>query len=310
MFDCKRCGLDFKQKINLVTHLNRKKICMPIYLDVLPCELMKELNKKDGLECSECKRVYKNQNSLRTHRCKAVQMINNEESSKKEFKTVEKLEIELKEVKEALMKLLNKPIPATTINNIDNSTTNNITNNTLNVQLNCFMDTSGKPIEYLLNSDNLKDKILSWINSKNGLLEYIDEKFYNPEHPENMLIKKGTNDESIKLHISGKWKQLNNIKASDLILTNVGNDFMVYMDTIKENEDDYNKNKKVLKKFENDVMKPLEWGVELSEDSSNMITKTIVKNDKGEYIYLEDEVENDKKLEMTNRVVLHVHNKN
>ena len=63
------------------------------------------------------------------------------------------------------------------------------------------MDTSSKPIEYLLNSENIKSKILNWVKSKKGLLEYIDEKFYNPEHPENMLIKKGTNDENIKLII-------------------------------------------------------------------------------------------------------------
>ena len=81
------------------------------------------------------------------------------------------------------------------------------------------------------------------------------------------------------------------------------------MDTIKENEEDYIKNKKVLKKFENDIMKPLDWGIEVSEDSSNMITKTIVKNEEGEYVYLEDEAEKDKKLEMTTNVINHIHSK-
>ena len=305
MFVCKRCGMDFKEKRILVPHLKRKIMCMPIENDILPQKLLEELNKKDGLECNKCKRVYKNENSLRSHKCSAKNISNDIEELKKELKKQLK---ETKEVKESLKKLLDRPITSnTTINN--NTTNNNTINNNLNVTLNCLMDTSSKPIEYLLNSENIKSKILNWVKSKKGLLEYIDEKFYNPEHPENMLIKKGTNDENIKLHISGKWKQLNNIKASDLILTNVGNDFMIYMDTIKENEEDYTKNKKVLKKFENDIMKPLDWGIEVSEDSSNMITKTIVKNEEGEYVYLEDEAEKDKKLEMTTNVINHIHSK-
>ncbi len=299
LFECERCGLDFKEKKHLIQHLKKKEECLPLFLDTNRQEIIDSLKQKKGLMCEKCKKNYSSKYYLEKHKCL---------SKNGQIKSVEKLEIELKEVKDVLKKLLDKPQVPTTVN-IDNSTTNNITNNTVNVQLNCFMDTTGKPIEYLLNSENLKEKILSWINSKTGLLEYIDEKFYNPQHPENQMIKKGNNNESIKLHISGKWKQLNNIKASDLILTNVGNDFMVYMDNIKENEEEYKNNKKILRKFESEVMKPLEWGIELSEDSNNIITKTIVKNDKGEYVYLEDELEIDKKLELTKDLITFIHNK-
>lgn len=300
LFECERCGLVFKEKKHLIQHLKKKEECPPIFIYTNRDEIINSLKQKKGLKCEKCDKNYSTKYYLEKHKCS---------SKKVEIKCIEKLEIELKGVKNALKKLLDKPQPSTIINNIDNSTTNNITNNTLNLQLNCFMDTTGKPIEYLLNSDNIKQKILNWVKSKNGLLEYIDEKFYNSEHPENQMIKKGKNDESIQLHISGKWKQLNNIKASDLILTNVGNDFMVYLDTIKEDEGEYKDNRKSLKKFENDVMKPLEWGIEVSEDSSNMITKTIIKNEQGEYVYLEDELENHKKLEMTNKVICHIRNK-
>ena len=269
---------------------------MPIESDLTQTELLKELNEKEGLPCSKCQKKYKNTECLRKHRCKAINSINDLEGLKKE------LEAKINVLNSKIEVLEKKPT------SITNNNTNHITNN-LNVTLNCFMDTSGKPIEYLLNSENLKEQIMNWMKSKKGLFKYIDEKFYNPEHPENMMIKKGINGETIKLHISGKWKQMENIKASDLILTNVGNDFMFYMDTIKENEEEYKENIKILKKFENEVMKPLEWGIEISEDNENIITKTIIKNDKGEYVYLEDEIEKDKKLEMRNKVVKHVHEK-
>ena len=297
---CKRCGIDFSEKRILLKHLNRVNPCIPIELDISVKELLDEINKKDGIICINCKKIYKTEKTLKHHKC-ASKKINPEiEELKKELK---KQLRETKEVKETLKKLLDKPINTTNIHN------NNTINNNLNVTLNCFMDTSGKPVEYLLNSENLKEKILNWMKSKKGLFKYIDEKFYNPEHPENMLIKRGDNGETIKLHISGKWKQMENMKASDLILTNVGNDFMLYMDTMKENEEEYKENIKILKKFENEIMKPLEWGLEISEDNENLITKTIVKNKDGEYVYLEEEIEKDKKLELTNDVIIHIHSK-
>lgn len=303
-FECKRCGIDFSEKRILLKHLNRVNPCLPIKSNINAKEQLDEISNKVGIKCLNCKKIYKNDRTLKNHKCSAKTISGDIEELRKELK---KQLNETKEVKETLKKLLDRPVSNNTT--IHNTTNNNTINNNLNVTLNCFMDTSGKPIEYLLNSDNIKEKILNWIKSKKGLLEYIDEKFYNPEHPENMIIKKGDNGENIKLHISGKWKQLNNIKASDLILTNVGNDFMIYMDTIKDTKEDYKTNKKIIKKFENEVMKPLDWGIDVSEDSSNPITKTIVKNEVGEYVYLEDELENDKKLQMTKNVINHIHSK-
>ena len=68
------------------------------------------------------------------------------------------------------------------------------------------------------------------MKSKNGILDYILEKFNNKDHPENKMIKSGQNKESIELHVAGKWRKYDNNKGSDMILTNVGNDFDVYLD--------------------------------------------------------------------------------
>ena len=321
MLSCKRCELEFKLKSDLIRHLNRKRICMAIGGDILRIELLKELNEKGDkkVECSKCNNIYKNKESLRRHKCKEVD--SKEVDSKKDIEGLKRelinryelVEKEIEILKNEMKELRDRPSNITNITNNDNSKriNKNIDNSKyINVTVNCLMDTSGKAIEYLLNSENIKERILKWVNSKRGLLEYIDEKFYNAEHPENKMIKRGKDSDSIELHISGRWKKLENIKASDLILTNVGNDFMSYIDIAKGNEEVYKENREVLKKFENEVMKPLEWGIEISEDSNNMVTKTIIKNEKGEYIYKEDELENDKKVEMRRKVVSYIHNKN
>ena len=116
-------------------------------------------------------------NSLRSHRCKP-KMTNNE---------INDIKQEVIEVKSLLKEIINKP---TTIQNNTINQSNNTYNN-LNVNLNCLMDCSGKPIEYLLNDEKITEIVYSWMKTKTGLLDYIDEKFYNPAHPENHLIKKG-----------------------------------------------------------------------------------------------------------------------
>lgn len=308
MFVCKRCLVEFKQKSNLINHLNRKNICMAIESDILPSELIKELNDKgeDKVECSKCNNIYKNKNSLRMHKCKAVNSINDLDTLKKELE--EKFEARLEIVKNELRKELeNKPTNIT--NNTDNSKhiTNNINNNNVNVTLNCLMDCSGKSIGYLLKREDIIKKVLGWIRSKDGFLDYINEKFNNPEHPENQIIKKGKNDGVIKIYVRGKWTEYENFKAGDLILTNVGNDFMTLIEFVKDDEDEYKNNRKVLKKFEEDIMRPLEWGIEISEDGEKLVTKTLIKNEKGEILYLEDEKDNDKKIELINRTIKHVY---
>jgi hypothetical protein len=114
------------------------------------------------------------------------------------------------------------------------------------------------------------------MKSKHGILNYIDEKFYNKEHPENRMIKIGDDRDSIELHISGRWKRYENGRAIDYVLFHIGNDFNIFMEILRDeesdkpsfsasgrrpDEEDYEKNKKLIKVFQNNVMVPLEWGL-------------------------------------------------
>ena len=309
---CIRCGLYFAERKHLKQHLKKKNICMAIEMDVDRIVQLEELSKKEGITCEKCNGIYKNEDSLRKHLSRyhlkksdqSNKIIDEETVTKKELK--ELYDKQVSDLKDIIQELLKNP--QSVINN-DNSTNTNNTNNTVNITLNCFMDTTGKPIEYLLNQDDIKERILKWMKSKNGILDYILEKFNNKDHPENKMIKSGQNKESIELHVAGKWRKYDNNKGSDMILTNVGNDFDVYLEILKEEFEEYQKNKKIIKEFEKEVIKPLEWGTDISEDSNKLNEKQMIKNEKGEVVFEEDEIEREKRDKIQTKVINVIHEK-
>lgn len=293
-YSCERCGLFFKEKRILLGHLKRKSGCIALESDIEAEKLIEKIKSKEGIECDKCNRRYKNKNSLRVHKCKSKKNIDEDTVTKKEL-----LEI----IKEMLKN------PQSVVNNDNSIKNDNSTNNTVNITLNCFMDTTGKPIEYLLNEDDIKERILKWMKTKNGILDYILEKFNNKDHPENKMIKSGENKESIELHVAGKWRKYDNNKGSDLILINVGNDFDVYLEILKEEFEEYTKNKKVIKEFEKDVMTPLQWGADISEDSNKLNEMQMIKNENGEYVFENEEEELMKRDKIKTGVIKVIHEK-
>jgi hypothetical protein len=68
-FVCERCDVDYGNKKGLIQHLQKKKPCLTINKNIEPEKLIEKLNIKEGLECNLCHRIYKNNSSLRTHKC-------------------------------------------------------------------------------------------------------------------------------------------------------------------------------------------------------------------------------------------------
>jgi hypothetical protein len=274
-YNCKRCNLDFDQKIHLIKHLKRKNICMAIESEKSQEELLEELNKKQGIECTDCKRVYKNENSLRAHKCKVIKNVNNEEIEK------------LKKMFDAKIKELEKKIETNQPINITNNITNNIDNSTTNniVVINSINKAGSDPIKYLL--EQSAESILKWFNGMDGLLAYLEEKFFNEEHPENKMIRM-VDINIIELHFSGGWNRFEKKNGMGWILTNVGNDYGEMLDTLKYKYEE-NKNKKSekkLKSFEKDIIKPLEWGYDVN--SNEEVTKTMTQLEDGTTVFKED----------------------
>ena len=81
-YDCERCGLDFKTKQILIKHLKRKNICLPLLNDIDPIFQIQILSKKDGINCSDCNGIFKNEESLRNHR---IRMHEKKEINLEEF---------------------------------------------------------------------------------------------------------------------------------------------------------------------------------------------------------------------------------
>ena len=215
---CKRCCVEFDEKRQLIQHLRRKNVCIGIESTKTQEELVEELNKKEGVECEKCERLYKNEESLRKHICKGV---------KDEKKVINQV--------------------ANTINNDnsknnDNSTTNNNTQNTnsyntVNIKLNCIKTPSMEAIQYLFDREDSMELFINCAKSIKGIKKYIDAKYYDKEHPENMMIKKGESSDIMYLH-EAKWKKYDSLKGADILLISTGIDIQYYMGMLFETDEE------------------------------------------------------------------------
>jgi hypothetical protein len=274
MYTCKRCGIYFEQKGTLRNHLKRKMMCMAIESEISPAELLDELEIIKGIECKDCKKTYKNAESLRKHKCKIVKSVDNNEIEK------------LKKMFDAKIKELEKKIETNQPTNITNNITNNnsITNNI--VVINCIDHPSNQPIQYLLDKPDITEFIMGLISRGiDGLLGFIEEKFFNDEHPENNMIRISEDKKKLELHMRSGWRSFEKKNGIGWILMNVGNDFGVFFEILKE-LDDYKKLVKGLKRFEKDIIKPLEWGYDIN--SNEEVTKTMTQLEDGTTVFKED----------------------
>jgi len=295
-YNCERCGFDFLDKQRLKQHLKKKILCMALEQDIDPKYQLEKLTTKQGIECDSCNKIYKNEDSLRKHKKrehdKKKENSENKFTKKDIIEIVKSMKNEETITKTDLLELVKEVIKIPHTTNIDNSIKNiDYSNKTINVTINSLYDVSTKPINYLLEEKNITQRILRLIKKDiYGILEYVEEKFFNDSHPENKMIRMSEDRTMIELHINGEWKSFEHIKSADLILSNVGNDYGTFLELIKE-LDDYHKLKKVLKDFEKNIMNPLEWGYEISEDTKREVTKQIIKKDNGKIIFEEDEIE-------------------
>jgi hypothetical protein len=283
---CKRCCVDFREKKGLVKHLKRKVMCVSIASEELPEVLLEELNKKEGVNCEGCGGVYKNVDSLRVHRtsCKGVKD-------------------KVKEEKEVIS-VVNQEA-TNIINNNGNSTTNNNTQNTnsyntVNIKLNCIKTPRAEAIQYLFDREDSMELFINCAKSIKGIKKYIDAKYYDKEHPENMMIRKGESSDIMYLH-EAKWKKYDSLKGADILLLSTGIDIEYYMGMLFETyEDKYGIVKSRLQKMNSVILDYLQVNYpdsldEISEEGEK--TKQLVKTEMGYYWKDVKEIERDERYE-------------
>ena len=112
------------------------------------------------------------------------------------------------------------------------------------------------------------------VTDKNGLLKYMDEKYYNKERPENRGIKKVDN-ENIELHMKGRWNKYDNRTALENIIDSLRIDWDTIIGRMRDDYwDEYDSNKKEMVVFKREVSDPLEMEVDITDDEEEMKEKT------------------------------------
>ena len=223
---CERCGMDFKTKKNLMRHLEKEVECVNLFSDITRKELIDNMHKKIGIACEKCNKIYKNAETVRRHKC-------NKDISNIKFEDLQRQVLQLQE--DILNIRSTAQINGTAqINNtlIDNSITNNIT-----VNINSLKSPSVQQIQHLLDREDTTELFMNCLKSIDGIKKYINTKYYDPNHPENQMIRKSDNQNELELY-EDKWKKYNNMDASDLILINIGNDLTHYLDSLLENDEE------------------------------------------------------------------------
>jgi RNase H-fold protein (predicted Holliday junction resolvase) len=272
---------------------------MPIDSDISPLELIEENTNKKEVQCDKCERFYKNINTLNAHKCTS-KLNPTEKSLRAELeKRIKDLQSEFHE---KIQEVINqKSIESNTINNtnntqniktIDNSnhhnTQNNITQNNNVIIINDIKDVLDTAIQYIVKDPNFVDKVLNWVSDKNGMLKYMDEKFYNSDHPENQMIRRLDKDH-MELHTLGRWIKYDNAKAVELIIRNLGLDWSTLIVILKyDYSDDYDNNKQDILDFKRNISDPLDMGIDITddEDDTKEQTKQLEQID-GKYVWMD-----------------------
>lgn len=105
-FCCKRCGYVASQKINLKNHLMKKTACPTSIGTFDREELIKELEKKQGIHCPHCNMSFNNYTSKYRH-VEKCPMINENERKTEDQKTFELLSSKVAQLESELQAIKN-----------------------------------------------------------------------------------------------------------------------------------------------------------------------------------------------------------
>jgi hypothetical protein len=320
-FGCERCDASFSEKGYLIKHLKRKVACICINSERDRNEILTELTRKTGLICDSCNKSYTNNFTLKRHQesCKA-DLTQTEKSLRVELeKRIKDLQSEFQE---KIQEVINQKSIETTQNiktidnsnhhNTHNTNTQNITQNNNVIIINDIKDVLDTAIQYIVKDPNFVDKVLNWVSDKNGMLKYMDEKFYNSDHPENQMIRR-LDKEHMELHTLGRWMKYENAKAVELIIRNLGLDWSTLIVILKyDYSDDYDNNKQDILGFKRNISDPLDMGIDITddEDDNKEQTKQLEQID-GQYVWVDVKDEKLVKKEETlkKKIINHVKTK-
>ena len=201
-YECPNCFNIYEHKGNYEKHMNKKKLCNPSssitnpkpVISNPPTSIIKEnINES---QCCCCLKIFSNKNNRikheKTTKCFYDKIKEDEE---KENANIEKI----KQLEEIIADLKSKQ--PSTINNTNN--TNNNSHNTTNYIQNIVINKHGyEDMSHL--TDN--QKIINLSKGYNSVPDYVLLKFFDPKHPENSNIFRGSLKSSeVYIYNGEKW---------------------------------------------------------------------------------------------------------
>ena len=162
-----------------LNHINSKAICQPCIADIQLDDFRNELVSKkldNKFECTSCHKHFKTKVTLRNHTkiCKSRDQTNHTITAEDSANLMKEMI--------GLMKELITKQGANSTTTINNTITNIQNNIALNDNMSSFLHENYDYIsdEYILKCARKLD---------NGLVDFIKEIRFNPQHPENMNVK-------------------------------------------------------------------------------------------------------------------------
>lgn len=249
-FICGRCGYSTDKYHNLLRHLQRKHICKPVLDDIDVDDLLSDAKQQYHKEpgdyiCDKCDKMFASRQSRHRHMKVCT-------TSKVQKPSTEELIDKVHALEEALRKIQDEKCTS----NVTNNTTNNTNNGTIN---NIHIHTFGKEdITHLLSHPNFDKYVLRCVKTKReGVMDLINRKHFDPLHPENHTVKKmNKKDPFIEVYKDGTWV----LREKDDVLEDI---FLgvqaVFGDFVQACADDIHKLKHVMDEFMRKVGEPLGW---------------------------------------------------
>lgn len=182
-FICDRCGYTTNRSNNLKQHLTSKRVCKPKLSDIDRLDLYDTWfgSKIQEYECDVCKKTYKSKETLQKHHKKYHSDIHGDTTN---------------DLLKQIITLLNK--------------NNNTTYNVQNIVQNNILNVQQPSCEFLKeNFDYISDEYIMSCAKKldNGLVEFIKNVRFNPDHPENMNVKMHVKrDKTLYVYRNGVWE--------------------------------------------------------------------------------------------------------
>lgn len=238
MFACKRCGYNTRYKRNLIRHLLRKKMCLPILKDVSREKLLQTIDgcliehdqsksivstdvdslSKKKFQCALCKKKFTRKDNLRVHEnhyCAYTKTAMGMSELAKELLSLKQKNDELtskyEKLSEKLSSKQNQILNVSLVQGCPNGSQTNINSNvqnvtqhvTQNVTQNIIINNYGKEHITHLSPSFMTSLLKIPYNSIQKLIQAIH---FDPSHPENHNLKIPNRKEKFAVvYNDGKW---------------------------------------------------------------------------------------------------------